>query len=119
MRERLPYYGELLFERIGTGTGVLDDPIEKRWGRAPNPTVHVALNELRRVVNAIIDQHGAPSEIVIETLRDLGRSAVQKREVEREQRRNQDANDRRKNDLAELGFPVSGRNIIRLRLSAR
>jgi CRISPR/Cas system Type II protein with McrA/HNH and RuvC-like nuclease domain len=115
VRERLPYYGELLFERIGTGTGKLDDASEKRWGRAPNPTVHVALNEVRRVVNALIDKHGTPTEIVIETLRDLGRSAVQKREAEREQKKNQDANDNRRKLLTEMALPVKD-NLIRLRL---
>jgi CRISPR-associated endonuclease Csn1 len=115
VRERLPYYGELLFERIGTGTGKLDDVAEKRWGRAPNSTVHVALNEVRRVVNALIDKHGIPTEIVIETLRDLGRSAVQKREAEREQKKNQEANDRRRKALAEMGLPIKD-NLIRLRL---
>ena len=113
--ERLPYYGELLFERIGTGTGDLDDFPEMRWGRASNPTVHVALNEVRRVVNAIIDRHGTPAEIVVETLRDLGRSAVQKREAEREQKKNQEANDKRRKMLADMGLPIKD-NLIRLRL---
>ena len=35
VRDHLPYYGELLFDRIGTGTGELTDPIEKRWGAGP------------------------------------------------------------------------------------
>lgn len=116
VRDRLPYYGELLFDRIGTGTGEPDDPLEKRWGRAPNPTVHVALNELRRVVNAVIDLHGTPDEIVVETLRDLGRSAMQKREVERGQKKNQEDNARRRAMLAELGLSLNGDNIMRLRL---
>lgn len=116
VRDRLPYYGELLFERLGTGSGVEADAPEKRWGRAPNPTVHVALNELRRVVNTIVARHGAPTQIVIETLRELGRSAVQRREYEREQRRNQDANDRRRQMLREFGVAVNGDNLMRLRL---
>ena len=78
--------------------------------------MHVALNEVRRVVNAIIEQHGAPSQIVVETLRDLGRSAIQRREVEREQKKNQDANDRRREILKEMVLPLNGDNIMRLRL---
>jgi len=116
VRDRLPYYGEVLFDRIGTGTGKAEDGMEKRWGRAPNPTVHVALNEIRRVVNAIIDKHGPPAEIVVETLRDLGRSAVQRREAEREQKTNQDANARRRRELLAMGLPANGRNLTRLRL---
>jgi CRISPR-associated endonuclease Csn1 len=116
IRDLLPYYGELLFERLGTGSGIVSHEPEKRWGRAPNPTVHVALNELRRVVNAIIEAHGKPDQIVIETLRELGRSAMQRREVEREQKKNQEANERRKQTLRELGLPTNGDNLMRLRL---
>ncbi|MCC7428846.1 MAG: type II CRISPR RNA-guided endonuclease Cas9 [Alphaproteobacteria bacterium] len=116
VQERLPYYGELLHERLGTGTLEPDDPTEKRWGRAPNPTVHVALNELRRVVNTITERHGAPAEIVIETLRELGRSKEQRREYEHEQRKNQDANKRRRALLAKMGVRINGDNLMRLRL---
>jgi CRISPR-associated endonuclease Csn1 len=116
VRDRLPYYAELLFERLGTGSGVVTDTSEKRWGRAPNPTVHVALNEVRRVVNAIIERHGKPAQIVIETLRELGRSAIQRREVERGQKKNQEANERRRSLLREIGLPTNGDNLMRLRL---
>lgn len=116
LRDRLPYYGELLFERIGTGPGAESDPVEKRYGRAPNPTVHVALNEVRRVVNAIIDHHGIPGQIVIETLRDFGHSAVQRREYETEQKKNQEANRRRDAMLEELNLVRNSTNRMRLRL---
>jgi len=116
IRDRLPYYGELLFDRLGTGTGEPGDPEEQRLGRAPNPTVHVALNELRRVVNAIIEHHGTPAEVVVETLRDLGRSKEQREVYEREQKKNREANDARRAMLAEMGQPVNGRNLMRLRL---
>lgn len=116
IRDRLPYYGEILFERIGTGTGKVQDIPERRWGRVPNPTVHVALNEVRRVVNAIIDLHGPPSEIIVETLRHLGRSAEQNRQYEREQKQNQDNNRKRTAVLAELGLPANGANLMRVRL---
>nr|MDA8250901.1 hypothetical protein [Rhodospirillales bacterium] len=38
----LPYYGEVPGERLGTGSGAANDPPERRFGRVPNPTVHVA-----------------------------------------------------------------------------
>jgi len=116
VRDQLPYYGELLGERIGTGTGEVGDPEEKRLGRAPNPTVHVALNELRRVVNAIVERHGPPTEIVVETLRELGRSKRQREEYQREQNKNREANDKRRQCLAEMGLPVNAGNLTRLRL---
>lgn len=116
IREQLPYYGELLFDRIGTGSGEPADPEEKRLGKAPNPTVHVALNELRRVVNDIIKRHGPPTEIVVETLRDLGRSKLQREAYSAEQKKNRDANDARRAMLTEMGMPANSRNIMRLRL---
>jgi CRISPR-associated endonuclease Csn1 len=116
IRDRLPYYGELLRDRIGTGTGEATDPEEKRLGKAPNPTVHVALNELRRVVNAVIDRLGPPDEIVVETLRDLGRSKKQREAYEAEQKKNREANDRRRAMLAEMGERDNSRNRMRLRL---
>jgi CRISPR-associated endonuclease Csn1 len=116
IRAALPYYGEVLFDRIGTGSGDPAHETEKRFGRAPNPTVHVALNQLRHVVNALIARHGPPAQIVVEVLRDLGRSAEQRREVEKEQRTNREANDRRRALLAERGVKVNAANLMRLRL---
>ena len=116
IRTQLPYYGELLFERIGTGTGEPTDDEEKRLGKAPNPTVHVALNELRRVVNDIIKRHGPPTEIVVETLRELGRSKLQREAYSADQKKNREANDARRAMLTEMGLPLNARNINRLRL---
>ena len=115
-REHLPYYGEILFQRIGTGTNKESDPEEKRFGRAPNPTVHAALNEVRRVVNAIVERLGPPEEIVVETLRDLGRSQMQRRDYEQKQKQNRAANEARAAMLREMGLPVNGTNLMRLRL---
>ena len=116
IRTQLPYYGELLRERIGTGTGEPTDPEEKRLGKAANPTVHVALNELRRVVNAIIERYGPPAEIVVETLRDLGRSKKQREEYRDIQKKNETANDARRKQLTEMRLPLNGPNMMRLRL---
>ena len=93
--ESLPYYGEVLERTVGFGTGNPADSIEVRLGRVANPTVHVALNQIRRVVNAIIKKYGKPSEIVVELARDLPLSAEGKNELEREQRQNQIKNEKR------------------------
>jgi CRISPR-associated endonuclease Csn1 len=114
--DRLPYYGEVLKERLGTGTNEAKDPYEKRIGRAPNPTVHVALNELRRVVNAIIARHGPPAEIVVEVLRELGNSAKQRSDVEKGQRENKAKNDEARREIEALGEKVTGGKIKRYRL---
>lgn len=113
---RLPYYAEWLPQYVGTGSGERRDPPEKRFGRIANPTVHVALNQLRAVVNAIIDKFGPPHQIVIELAREMKLSRERKRQVEQEQRRRQDDNDRIRMRLEEHGLPINGGNLLRLRL---
>ena len=64
----LPYYGELLSRDIPPGSF---DPVdlekgqpEKYWGKITNPTVHIGLRQLEKLVNAIIAAHGRPDQIV-------------------------------------------------------
>lgn len=68
---QLPYYGELLSREIPPGTQDPNDPIEKRWGKITNPTVHIGLRQLEKLVNAIIKVHGRPDNIVVELAREL------------------------------------------------
>ncbi|MBT6136517.1 MAG: type II CRISPR RNA-guided endonuclease Cas9 [Rhodospirillaceae bacterium] len=112
----LPYYGQILERHVTFGSGEPADPIEKRFGKIANPTVHVALNQLRRVVNALTAKHGPPAEIVVELGRDLPLSAKGKSDLARRQRDNQDANDHRRARLAEQGQQDSYDNRLRLRL---
>ena len=69
--DRLPYYGEILSRGIPPGSLNPDDNEEVRWGKITNPTVHIGLNQLRRLVNAIIKAHGLPDNIIVELARDL------------------------------------------------
>src|SRR3546814_4688390 len=54
----LPYYGEMLSREIPPGTLDPNDDDETRWGKITNPTVHIGLNQLRRLLNAIIREIG-------------------------------------------------------------
>lgn len=74
----LPYYGELLSREIPPGTQNADDDEETRWGKITNPTVHIGLNQLRRLLNAIIATYGRPDEIVVELARELNLSEKEK-----------------------------------------
>ena len=114
--EALPYYGELLNRSVAFGTGGPKDPIEKRYGKLANPTVHVSLNQIRAVINDLLKRYGPPEQIVLELSRDLPLSADGKRELEGNQKRNQDANVKRKKWLTENGYPDSYENRMRLRL---
>lgn len=113
--DRLPYYGVVL-ERHLNGSGDPEEPNEKRFGRFPNPTVHIGLNQFRRVVNAVIARYGTPERITVELARDLKLGAKRKEEISREQDDNRRRNDARRKKLEELGQTVNGGNLLRLRL---
>ena len=87
--ERLPYYGEAL-PRDAVGADPKKDPEKDgetaRYGRFPNPTVHIGLNQLRRVVNRLTETYGKPEEIVVELARDLKLNREQKQELLKQQR---------------------------------
>jgi CRISPR-associated endonuclease Csn1 len=101
-RDNLPYYGEILRGSM-MGSDPAADPAtdpEKRYGRINNPTVHVALNSLRRVTNALIKRFGKPPvEIHLELGRDLKQTRQRRDEETSRQGRNQRENERIREDL--------------------
>lgn len=99
---QLPYYGEYLQRHVGFGTGNPGDPPEKRFGKIANPTVHIGLNQVRVVVNALIKRYGHPSEVILEVARDLKQSREERLEDQRRQADNQKRNDRIRQDIASL-----------------
>lgn len=114
--DRLPYYAKALERHVAFGTGEPDDPEEKRLGRLANPTVHIGLNQVKTVVNALIDRYGPPREIVVELARPLKQSQEARRRNEKDQAENQRKNDERKALLRSVNAPVNGRNLMKLRL---
>lgn len=96
----LPYYGEALQRHVGFGSGKLDDTPEKRFGRIANPTVHIGLNQVRLVVNALIKRYGHPSQVIVEVARDLKRSKDQRDEDSKRQAENQRRNQRHRTLIA-------------------
>lgn len=114
--DRLPYYGEILDRHVIPGTYDEADDDITRYGRITNPTVHIALNQLRRLVNKIIEVHGKPDKIVVELARDLKMSQDQKADVERTIKKNTQAAIARGEKLDEMGVPNTGANRMVLRL---
>ena len=98
----LPYYGEALQRHVGFGSGKLDDTPEKRFGRIANPTVHIGLNQVRLVVNALIKRYGHPSQVIVEVARDLKRSKDQRDEDSKRQAENQRRNQRHRKLIATI-----------------
>ncbi|MDF1856494.1 type II CRISPR RNA-guided endonuclease Cas9 [Pseudooceanicola sp.] len=114
--DALPYYGKILERHVIPGTYDEKDGDITRYGRITNPTVHIGLNQLRRLVNRIICVYGKPDEIVVELARDLKLSEDQKREVQSTIRKNTDAAIKRGEKLEEMGVRNTGANRMILRL---
>ena len=105
---KLPYYAEVMPESVWGAEPEADrgkSPDERdqdAWqhGKIANPTVHVALNQLRVVVNRVIERLGGPpARIHIELTRDLKNSRAVRAEIEKQNRQNKKENDRIRTDL--------------------
>ncbi|MEZ5812614.1 MAG: type II CRISPR RNA-guided endonuclease Cas9 [Rhizobiaceae bacterium] len=113
----LPKYQEVLERHIPPGTGEPDDPYDERMGRITNPTVHIALNQLRRVVNALVAKHGKPDRIAIEVGRELKLNDRQRDEINKRIGRNTKDARRRSEELTNVHKAAdTGYNRLRLKL---
>lgn len=116
-RPALPYYGAILERHILPGTADPDDEDDAtRIGRLTNPTVHIGLNQLRRVLNTLIRRYGPPVEIAIELARELKLDEERKREINTRNRENREAAEKRSKKLKELGQADKGGNRALLKL---
>ncbi|HEX7822060.1 MAG TPA: type II CRISPR RNA-guided endonuclease Cas9 [Sphingobium sp.] len=113
---QLPYYGELLTRDIPPGTQDPKDSPEKRWGKITNPTVHIGLRQLQKLVNQIIAIHGRPDQIVVELARELKLNEKDKEEHNRRIRKDTSAAQARSRKLEEEGFTDNGANRMLLRM---
>ncbi len=113
--EKLDYYGKMLPKAVAFGDPDEASP-EKKFGKIGNPTVHVALNQLQKVVNDIVTTHGHPQEIVVELARNLKLSKKRKDDLEKEQRKNQKNNERIEGELKILCLENNGPNRLKYKL---
>ena len=117
--DELPYYGAVL-ERDAVGANRTKDPVRHgepaHYGRIANPTVHIGLGQLRRVVNGLIDAYGKPQEIVVEVARELKLNREQKIERQRQQRAGAERNSRLRDDLESAELEVTPDALRKLRL---
>ena len=67
-----------------------------------NPVVFKAINETRKIVNAIIALYGTPDEIIIETADELGRSFEERAKIQSEQKRRESDTDAVKKAIRSL-----------------
>ncbi|MBB4954117.1 CRISPR-associated endonuclease Csn1 [Agrobacterium vitis] len=112
----LPPYQEILEHQIPPGSNDPEDIYDIRKGRITNPTVHIGLNQLRRVVNALIARHGKPKLMAVELARELQLSDEQKRDVNRTIAKNTRDAEARSKKLIEHKQADTGYNRVLLKL---
>lgn len=66
-----------------------------------NPVVLRALNQARKVCNALIKEYGSPASVHIEMARDLSRPLEERRDIEKLQKEYRDRNDAERNRFVE------------------
>lgn len=113
----LPYYGAILTRQVvgGDATKPKDD-VAAHYGRIANPTVHIGLGQLRRVVNALVKTYGKPEEIVVELARDLKMNKEEKDNARKTNRENEAKNRRREEQIRASGGVPSAHLLRKLRL---
>ena len=120
LRDRLPYYGEVFQDgrHIILGTLAPEDKDDdlKYYGGVTNPTVHIALNQVRHVVNELINRYGHPRSIAIELGRELPTGKDGRREIADQQAVNQKYNEQIDSTLRKHGQEPTSDNRLRLRL---
>lgn len=112
----LPYYGELLPHRVIPSNIKTGDELADKFGKINNPTVHIALNQTRKLINAICLRYGAPGEIVIELARELKMSKEKQNEYESKQRKRLLDNERINQILKDEGVECNSDNRLKYRL---
>ncbi len=113
----LPYYGYVIPEALTNSGKHRTASAEKETGIIGNPTVHVGLNNIRAVVNAVIARMGhPPTAIHLEIARDLKLSATKKSALEKYQKENKKTNERIAAALAELNQANTYTNRLKYKL---
>ena len=98
--DSLPYYGEILTKSC-LGQKINPKTPEEKYGKINNATVHVALNQIRHLVNTLIQEYGKPYDISIEYGRDLPASMQERKKLSDTRDKNEIENQRIEKLLSE------------------
>lgn len=107
--DRLPYYGQVLPDSVkGASYDDKDKQFPERYfGKVNNPSLHIGLNQLRKLVDAVTEAYGPPDEIVVGIARDLKQSGG---DIARKQGKNRKDIDRINKELKKINVEESYRN---------
>lgn len=72
-----------------------------------NPVVLRAVNQARKVLNALVNTYGSPTKVHIELARDLSRPFDERRDIKKEQEEFRDRNEKDKAEFA-IHFRING-----------
>lgn len=115
----LSYYGQVLSKQVIGGSYDSKDEAnpENYYGKINNPTVHVALNQFRLVINELVKQYGCPPhEIYLEMARETTLSAKELGNLKSEQTQNRKHNEEINSELAKLNIPQTYDNRMKYKL---
>ncbi len=110
LQKKLPRYQKILEEHCVPVKRSSDSFKGEEDLRISNPTVHIALNQLRLVVNDIIRVYGRPDQIVVELARDLPMGQKTKSKYVKSMNDNQKRNDRCAKELEAFGIKNNREN---------
>ena len=113
-KNALTYYAQAIPTSVVKVKGGSNE--EEQFGKIANPTVHVSLNQLRKVVNSIIEDYGRPTEISVELARNLKQTKDEKKHTEKQQKQNEKDNDEAKKTLVENNISDNYENRLRYKL---
>jgi CRISPR-associated endonuclease Csn1 len=112
----LPYYGKIMPNHVIKRESPYINNDETRYGKISNVTVHIALNQLQKLVNAVSKKYGAPKQIVLELARDLKLNKKQKEELKKRQNRETKENERIGAEIESLGIKNNYANRLKYKL---
>jgi CRISPR-associated endonuclease Csn1 len=107
-----PQYGKNLSERR-----LKLAPIAQDDRSITNPVVRRSVAQAIKVVNAIIDRHGSPTEVHVELGRDLSRDIKERRDIEKKQEEGAKKNERAVAEIKEsFKFDPKPQDIVKYKL---
>ncbi len=112
----LPYYGEVLKGATVSANKSSRDDLAVKYGKINNPTVHVALNQLQKLVNALSQRYGAPRQIVLELGKDTTLSKKKIDELNAALNQNFKKNEEIRKFLDDHKQPWNRDNMLRVKL---